>query len=122
MKLADMQPGEALDMLVAEKLFGMKFCTKDRFGHLAMECDGPYHNYEDADGLEHYSTDISKAWQVVEKLRPGKFVWIKDCGGFGWRVEILSTSPTDVQIDFAETADSAPLAICRAALRVLGVD
>ena len=67
----------------------------------------------------NYSTDIGAAWQVVEKLRAGKFVWIKDCGGFGWRVEILSSSETDIQIDFSVVADTAPLAICLAALKVM---
>lgn len=116
-----MEAGPKLDSLVAEKVMGLRKSMSGGF-------DGNDHEawFRENGGKVSdfapppYSSEIAAAWLVVGKLRPGKFVWIKDCGGFGWRVEILSSSPTDVQIDFAVVANTAPLAICRAALKVVG--
>jgi hypothetical protein len=62
--------------------------------------------YEDLRRNKHYSTDISAAWEVVEKLKP-QFQEITIDADKDWRCYF------DSACAFAETA---PLAICRAAL------
>lgn len=68
--------------------------------------------------VPHYSTDIADAWQVVEAMRER-----------GWHPEIRWISDWDCKakwwVNFGghrlydATADTAPLAICRAALRAV---
>jgi len=76
-----------------------------------------------------YSTDIAAAWEVVNKLQPDYFVNVingrmegeKD-GVLGVDVEIgrYGTFGEDIVSDVC--AETAPLAICRAALKALGVE
>lgn len=72
-----------------------------------------------------YSTDIGAAWEVVEKIRERKD---KNGGSVTchvidrvteWHCDITSD---DLRIDVLGTGDTAPLAICLAALRAVGVD
>ena len=72
--------------------------------------------------VHHYSTDIAAAWEVVEKL-PHKFwpeVGRMDDGR--WYCEIVGRGDTARQVSKSpiarEIADTAPLAICLAALKV----
>lgn len=63
--------------------------------------------------LPHYSTDIAAAWEVAEKL--GSF-WIDHTvSDLGIDVEFF-TSLDHSKERLVATADTAPLAICRAAL------
>lgn len=59
-----------------------------------------------------YSTHIAAAWDVLMKVQD--IGALHNCGGFGWRCEIHSVSPSAV--DCVGQGDTAPLAICRAAL------
>jgi len=74
--------------------------------------------YWEKDAIPHYSTDIAAAWQVVEKFQSsGEYeivmrfltTWIVSIFGLGGNL-------TDVQVQ----GDTAPLAICLAALRAVG--
>ncbi len=92
-----MKAGRELDALIAEKVFG-KICPGFEFDYV-----GP-----------HYSTQIADAWLVVEKM------W--DLGGF--RVAIIAVDDGQYECDFDDMratftlqADTAPLAICLAALK-----
>jgi hypothetical protein len=70
-------------------------------------------------GIPSYSTDISAAWLIVERMRGlGWLMLLDDCDPFGFRCVWQTTSPdlTDVVGDGA----TAPLAICRAALAAVG--
>jgi|CXWL01.1.fsa_nt_gi hypothetical protein len=68
-----------------------------------------------------YSTDISAAWLVVEKLRER-----------GWKIELFGRTdcwcvlfeqgPNHTLQTAIEDADTAPLAICLAALKAVGVE
>lgn len=60
----------------------------------------------------YYSTEIAAAWKVLEKVQ--EIGSLQNFGGFGWRCEIHTASPGGR--DCAGEADTAPLAICRAAL------
>lgn len=115
-----MTAGRELDALVAEKVFGdpiqwLPTSFNDRVPH--------YRNSEYGNGwlvLPCYSTDISAAFQVVEKMREK-----------GYGVTIIthplgSTFRPQCEIDRPEWrgsngADAAtvPLAICTSALEVL---
>lgn len=55
-----MKPGRELDLLIADKVMGIKF----------EDCKPVAIGFKDNDfkGL-HYSTDISAAWEVVEKVQ-----------------------------------------------------
>lgn len=58
-----------------------------------------------------YSTDIAAAWEVV-----GSHLMDLHCyGGHGWECMWLAEGPESTDV-FAK-ADTAPLAICRAALK-----
>lgn len=101
-----MEPRER-DALVAEKVMGKDVrCT----------CDFC---------LPTYTTSIAAAWQVVEKINRehGPFHLRDVCHRFGddapifWRAWFESTGPKhESYVD----ADTAPLAICIAALKAVG--
>jgi hypothetical protein len=88
------------------------------------------HSYGD-DGTRYteflpaYSTDLAAAWLVVEKIRDttdGDETWVSlfDDGANGWRCVILYNlcAGKDAPVEIAdELAPTAPLAICRAALK-----
>jgi len=92
-----MKPGRELDTLVAEKVMGL--------------------NHDKLDGYPaYYSTDIAAAWEVVEKLIPDCFLtlqWIE-----GWEVSHFEPGPYGGHMHLAH-GDSAPHAICLAALKAL---
>jgi len=63
-----------------------------------------------------YSTTIAAAWLVVEKLdRPFEIINFKHEGRWRWSVSFYR----DDLFDYTAEADTAPLAICRAALKAL---
>lgn len=106
-----MKPGRELDALVAEKVMGWK-SVEHRF-------EDPFHRW---DGIapEHgshrftvpdFSTDIAAAWEVVEKLND--LILERDVTAEGTRYNVV--------IDGIETwAETAPHAICLAALKAVG--
>jgi len=65
--------------------------------------------------INDYSTSIADAWQVVDRLKAnGNNVWV-EWAGTVWICGTTSVFP-DVE------ADTAPLAICLAALKACGVE
>ena len=112
-----MSPGRDLDRLIAEKVMGRKVYG-DRISRESPELDIP------ECWLPRYSTDISAAWEVLEKVCEGTDwspqVGLKSCMMFGGFVNDWGLKPTkNVMITEAE---SAPHAICLAALKAMGVD
>jgi len=118
----EMEAGTELDALVAERVIGAK-CHCDRN---TMTC--PIHGW--SHWAKHYSTDIAVAWEVVEKMAV-----------LDWDAEIslCSKLPSDDherwycgfqrgddnapwRPDFKFGQDwalTAPLAICRSALKAI---
>lgn len=91
-----------IDALVAEKVMGLHDTHAIQYGEKA---------------IPNYSTDISAAWEVVEKMMKGEAGPIGslqiDCMWPEWRVKYLDT---------ITRSDSAPLAIALAALKSVGVE
>jgi hypothetical protein len=83
--------------------------------HFCRECDQPRGSHG---GFSHYSTDISAAWQVVEKLTAGglSVSVVNECHPGQWCVLVID----DGCVYDSSTADTAPFAICMAALKAVG--
>jgi len=128
-----MKPGRELDALVAEKAMGWKLQCYES-GVYATE-PGQYDDASKNDGWlwegdevsrEAYefnpSTDISAAWEVVEKLNFLSFtVSRENCCGV--RCDVVCYNDVDMKdkVIVAGEALTAPHAICLAALKAVGV-
>lgn len=112
-----MNAGRELDALIAEKVMGFEtvnfkssdpheiIVTKDAEGNMRM-------------AVPFYSTDIAAAWEVVEKLRD---TWAIELHGRDGAWSCLVEEGDEVTAHFIAIAeaDTAPLAICLAALKVV---
>lgn len=100
-----------LDRLVAEKIMGARIIPDEvNYRGCYEEYSPPLPDNTQWRDLGHYSTKIDDAWAIVEKLRltvkpRGSYGWWASTGSLGW-----------------EQADTAPLAICLAALRSHGIE
>jgi len=89
----------------------------------ACRCISDEHNESDdckPDVLKHYTADISAAWQVVEKIREEYGFAIRELFGV-YEVVIVERKNIKNTIESA-SADTAPMAICLAALKAKGVE
>lgn len=118
-----MEPGRELDALIAEKVMGCR-PEADTSG------DGPVcgcidRSHSDKLGwLKEYSTDIAAAWEVVEKLRsPSKMFFEIRFEDKCWSAQFY-TAKASVELVRrwygTGLLDSAPHAICLAALKAVG--
>jgi hypothetical protein len=126
----EMEAGPELDALrirVAVEVFGWRETDKRLPGHdpnwLAYEA--PW--YEAPDGsifhythMPDYPRKIADAWLVVEKLRERGLMWR---GGyfteFGCDIGFGFAEQGAEEVTFKASADTAPLAICLAALKAM---
>lgn len=122
------------DALVAEKIMNRSQ------EHKINECDDPYYSQcalcgetngstdwklkeTKCEAHPPYSTDIATAWEVIEKMIKYNPFWEqKNCIDF----HLSPTSPPGWTCNFGDDttrvyADTAPEAICLAALRAVGV-
>lgn len=129
-----MNTGRELDALVAEKVMGLLPCSDPvgRCGAAKMtpcQCWGT----PDRDGvvaggeLASYSTDISTAWQVVEKLAlQGRALALQAPGSSDMNEYYQKFNRWTAEFQGQElcpcVADTAPLVICLAALKAVGVE
>ena len=100
-----------IDHLVAEKVMGYRFDSNKRtlYKNIGHGWENPVFDFRP-------SEDISNAWKVVEKLEFD--VKVTKCKSFvGYQCHVFI--PDKVQMCFAKTA---PMAICLAALKSVGVD
>ena len=127
---SDLPAGRELDALIAEKVMGL---PPEQWRHDAPGCEDIYYNVCNRCGLSQnsksdaefyqercpepapYSTDIAAAWLVVEKLRLAVVSGDdpKD-GSHGYWAGV--PVPLGGNMEDWRGADTAPLAICRAAL------
>lgn len=106
-----------IDTLIAEKVMGWKLNYEfaDSMGvpvvpHLRDQ-------YDEWGLLPEFSTDISAAWQVVEKINS-----IKMDTEEGYQIRAKFILSQDVKHFLTFSAQQAALTICLAALKAVGVD
>jgi hypothetical protein len=117
--------GRDLDALIAEMIFGEKknhleaqweegntSDGKDGWdGFFCPRCGCPDYLYKKEPCCLHYSTDISAAWEITKKIN--SFFIDQTAPHLGIDVEFFIDGSLK---SYKATADTAPLAICRAAL------
>jgi len=115
-----MKAGRKLDRLIAEHVMGWKKGRKFANGNGEWIIDGKV-DFRTWDLTPDFSTKIEAAWWVVEKMKAEGMVVIIKADGLrtgdynpGWTVLVDNQSRTD--------ADTAPHAICLAALKAVGVE
>jgi len=107
-----------IDRLVAENVMGWEltyYTTTDEPKLEGIKADGKM------DEVPNYSTNIADAWQVVEKLIDKDYDFSIYNHNKEFNVEI-NIVEDDKHLWFYGEADSAPLAICLAALKAVGVE
>lgn len=116
-----MQAGRELDALIAAKVMGKRVVPDSLNGGAPLEFFGEY-----PEGIylvpKLYSSEIRQAWKVIERLiADGWFpqVQFNNWGAESWYVT-LTRDTSDKRFGHGSgVAATAPLAICRAALRAL---
>jgi hypothetical protein len=112
--ILNMQAGYELNKLIAEFVFGMKLEKNHGFaGGYYWVGNGVLFGDVPAHGMPDYSTDISSAWEVVDKLV--RFSITIESFPKGVLCRFFGAGQTTAG-DAVGWADTAPLAICRAAL------
>jgi hypothetical protein len=108
--VTELQAGPEMDRAIVERL-------------MAKEPPGPLVDFvRTEEGLKavypNYSTDIGAAWLVVEKMREQTHFINVEWTDSKWYCRII-WPPFGEWHQIANSADTAPLAICRAALAAL---
>ncbi len=149
MDIDSLVAGPELDALVAEKVMGMVWYRDWPLNSegAAINAGIPFLSYpgrdirlatdedlkekKDLNGIEEYSTDIAAAWEVVEKLNL-MVMPVESASGkrWGWAAEQITVEKADLKkgsgyylevgTELWTHAETAPLAICRAALKAVG--
>jgi len=128
-----MKPGRELDALVAERVMGW---TREPKGWLSPPMGDPRMMWAatwDEAGrpgyLPSYSTDIAAVWEVVEQMGTKEILGVLTLGAPcddnpKWRAIFTKkwVANLDAYPDGIEHGDSAPHAICLAALKATGHD
>lgn len=113
-----MQAGRELDALIAKVFFDWQDVQKDATGWWCGHPPSWPHPRVIFTAPPEYSTSIAAAWTVVEHLR-GRVV-IDHWSGNEYKVMIYIPSSGRPSVE--ASADTAPLAICLAALAAVGAD
>jgi hypothetical protein len=104
------EAGRELDALVAVTLMGVTLVSEDAGIRPAAM------SYQKPSEVLPYSTDVAAAWQVVERMRARGFA-LELHYEFGWSRQWVADFSNDGWLSTGEQlGDTAPLAICRAAL------
>lgn len=126
-----MQPGLELDLLIAEKVMGLEVVhtrtgsrpPRDLYTIGSPEYYDIQGDMQLQNGVPDYSTSISAAWEVVEKLKEiGDLNLMITVGNETCAVTIGAF--TELQtVTFSDANENkVPHAICLAALKAIGVD
>lgn len=119
-----MKPGRELDALVAEKVMGIK--TEYYSGCLVEKVSAHFEQrvYPLDYLIPEYSTDISAAWKVVERIEK-RFVLQKVFLPHSDQPSFSAHFSNEKVIDFWREGSVAPTAshaICLAALKTIGTE
>lgn len=106
-----MKAGRELDRLVQEHIIGEMVVWEEKPFIRARSIGD--------DDIQHYSSNISDAWQIIEKLKDKVDIGIFNDSLGNWNCKILDKSDWSLMEIEAKTA---PLAICLTALKVVGVE
>ena len=113
MTIPTIEAGRELDALIAEKVMGLTLGPAPMSANFEITCvklgDHKWRN------ISYYSTDIGAAWEVVENLGESNFALAR--GQEHWTAGFSTTNGMA-----GENADTAPEAICLAALKTVEVD
>lgn len=115
-----MKPGRELDALVAEKMMGLEIANYTGETHEGIRVIRVNNPSKVVLAPKPYSTDIAAAWEVVEKMASVANEWT-----FEFRYTNVAVRVTDNNlngISVLEVQDTAPHAICLAALKAVGVE
>lgn len=118
-----MPAGPEMDRLVAVKVMGWQKPIADA-AHRGNRI-GPWYAGGGTWHCDPFSTDIAHAWEVVEKLtvwehyRSGLDIELWTEGGF-WKCYFRRRDKDDKKQSTSVLEDTAPLAICKAALKAVG--
>ena len=127
--MTDLPAGRRLDAWIAEQVMGWKQVVVRQenpgvpdlpfqYGpHTQGQRPSEDHPYS---VVPHYSTDIAAAWEIVEKLRHDRFPFVSvgiDWYGKTWEAR-FGVNQHGNSLGYAQGCETAPLAICRAALTV----
>lgn len=130
--MTDLKPSRELDALVADRV--LQWVRKTTYEHdcgpgwigcTASQDRGEF--FPDRGGqhsLPFFSEDIEAAWKVVDKLRrdPTRAISITWTGTH-WQAEILTFTDESMAyqaFELQSTGETAPHAICLAALKAVG--
>jgi len=116
MQVDEMEAGRELDALVAERVMGAVPAHTPGDWMVAVGAPPYYRFGGSVRGLPDYSTNIAAAWQVVERMSEQALPCVMHDGQM-WVGEFYC-------ITYSHTAyaHTAPLAICRVALKAVGVE
>ncbi|OUS72999.1 hypothetical protein B1748_23610 [Paenibacillus sp. MY03] len=118
-QIRDMEPGRELDDAIRLMLGWTKFREKED-GTFAcwVTPEGKKWTYPSSGSLPRYSTDVSAAWEVVEKFNIVNIEFVEwFVGNKSVQCKIIeSVAPTEEEITTEATGKTAPEAICKAAL------
>jgi hypothetical protein len=116
-EIDNLSVGAEIDRLIAKKVMGQERTASCPLGD--PTCDG---KYEPQVGhwpcLPYYSTDIAAAWQVVEHLRTQNWYLLRLTNGDNNYACYFGRGIVQGPYGYA-VGDTAPLAICKAALKVI---
>jgi hypothetical protein len=105
-EILNMPAGREMDALVAEKVMGWRLHPHKTHW---MTNNNNFRRI----GTFLPSDDISAAWEVVEKMKEKGRLYLIVSDDIGYKAEILLNDPVPMA---TAQCDTAPLAICRAAL------
>jgi hypothetical protein len=145
-EIETIKAGPKLDALVAQKVMEWKLLTitkndaqellntpsnihihAEKLETVSRFVEGVWRDIKGTVGVElpHYSTDISTAWEVVEKMHSNGFRWAintglaEDPGQAHIKINIVRVESSDHEHNYA-VAYTVPHAICLAALKAVG--
>jgi hypothetical protein len=123
----DVVAGRETDVLVAEKIMKLTVKPITVIGPGGARADfgtvGAPRTMQDgrtgvaAEAIPHYSTDIAAAWMVFEWIRDLLGPEVTVVVGYSHETEQYFCQDNDAQLGVDAGAETAPLAICRAALK-----
>ena len=116
MTIDEMPAGREMDVLVAELMGWTNLYNRfgNEMGYRPLATHSSF--------IPDYSADIAAAWEVIEKLHAaGRFMCLDALGfdGEKWRCFFAWTQIEKQQYPWIGEADTAPLAVCRAALKAV---